>query len=71
MPQQECVVTVAQLVESLTVTQVVVGSSPISHPNSFFHLFHSFPFHSSHSVLPVLLFAIHLTLVQPPLIGRC
>ena len=28
-------VTVAQLVEPRTVTPVVVGSSPISHPNTF------------------------------------
>jgi hypothetical protein len=36
------VVTVAQLVEPLTVTQVVVGSSPISHPNFLLH-FHFHP----------------------------
>ena len=35
-------VAVAQLVESLTVTQVVAGSSPVGHP-SFFHV-HSAPF---------------------------
>jgi hypothetical protein len=39
-------VTVAQLVESLTVTQVVAGSSPVSHPT--FHvqapLFYQVPF---------------------------
>ena len=31
------VVAVAQLVESRIVIPVVVGSSPISHPNSFLH----------------------------------
>jgi hypothetical protein len=32
------VVAVAQLVESRIVIPVVVGSSPISHPNKFKHL---------------------------------
>ena len=38
MPNKPSVVTVAQLVEPRTVTPVVVGSSPISHPNLFNNL---------------------------------